>query len=71
MRPLDDEYWEEIMKSPAKAKEALCQLAFPNGSRVTQVTMESGLEVPVEDVTEKQAYEFMMGICPARLLSAQ
>lgn len=71
MRPLDDDYWLEIIASPVKAKDALVHLTFPNGAKVTQVTLGSGAEIPVEDVSEQQAYEFMMGICPARLLSAQ
>ena len=68
-REIDAEYWRKIWWSKSEAKKALVGLMMPRGpkgklSKVTHVTLENGSQIPVEDVTEEQAHEFMKAICP-------
>lgn len=64
--------WREIYWNKAKAKEALINLMVPvtDGkfgtklSPVKFVDLMNGSRIPVADVTEEQAHEFMKALCP-------
>lgn len=61
--------WQDILLSPTKAKEALVDMlvpAGPNGElkKVLTVTLQSGTEIPVSEVSEAQAHAFMSLLCP-------
>lgn len=60
---IDAEYWRQIIASPKLAKEALMHLELPQG-RVKEVTLANGNTIPVGDVTEQQAHEFMCMLAP-------
>ncbi len=60
---IDAEYWRAIIASPKLAKEALMHLELPQG-RVKEVTLANGNTIPVERVSEQQAYEFMCMLAP-------
>lgn len=66
-KKLDAKAWREIWWNKKKAKEALVGLMIPvNGklSPVKEVQLANGNTIPVEDVTEEQAHEFMKALCP-------
>lgn len=69
-KKIDAKYWREIWWSPSKARAALIGLMVPHPtkkgrlSKVEYVTLESGAKIPVEEVTEEQAHEFMKQLCP-------
>lgn len=68
-KKIDAAMWREIYWNPTRAKEALINLEVPadNGklAKVTHLDLESGLRIPVKDVSEKQAHEFMKKLCPS------
>lgn len=67
-KKIDAKYWREIWWSPSKAREALIGLMIPdkNGKprKVEYVKLDGGRQIPVEEVTEEQAHEFMKQLCP-------
>jgi len=60
---IDIKMWQEILLSPKKAKEALVGLITPKG-KVEIVKLANGKIVPVGEITEEQAHEFMTALCP-------
>lgn len=68
-RQIDAAYWKEILLSPAKAREALINLEIEDSAgkmtKVLFLNLENGNRIPVEDVTEEQAHEFMKNLCPS------
>lgn len=71
-RKIDEAYWSEILASPAKAREALVNLQIegrngkPKNIDWVGVRGPNGEEkkIPVSEVSEEQAYEFMCSLCP-------
>lgn len=69
-KKIDKEYWRKIWWSKSEAKKALVGLMVPVGpsgklSAVKAVSLANGNTIPVEDVTEEQAHEFMKQLCPS------
>lgn len=68
-KQIDAEYWRKIFWSKKEAKKALLNLMIPTENRklskVLEVTLENGNTIPVEQVTEEQAHEFMKALCPS------
>lgn len=66
---IDKSYWQEILKDGATAKNALINLEIgPKRIAVKAVRLENGNEVPVTEITEKQALDFMTKLCPSKFL---
>lgn len=66
---IDKSYWQEILKSGALAKKALVNLEIgPNRVKVRGVQLENGNEIPVTEITEQQALDFMTKLCPSKFL---
>lgn len=63
---VSDSMWRRAATDGAYAKEMLIGLEFPNGARVKFVELENGSQIPVRDVTEKQAQDFMAMLAPER-----
>lgn len=60
---IDAQYWQKICSNGKEAKKALVALVTPDGP-VKCVQLSNGKSVPVEDVTEAQALEFMKALRP-------
>ena len=60
--------WVKIYWNKTEAKNALQNLSVPDHSgklrKVTFVELENGKRIPINEVTEEQAHEFMKAICP-------
>lgn len=67
-KQIDKEYWKKIWWNKSEAKKALVNLEIKadNGkmAKVLHVDLANGNRIPVEDITEDQAHEFMKALCP-------
>lgn len=64
VQEIDTEYWQRITTDKKVAREVLMNLVTPQG-RVTFMTLDNGAQLPINQVTEEQAIEFMRSICPS------
>ena len=67
-KELDAKAWREIYWNKNKAKQALVGLMVPDKQgklrRVSFVETNDNRRIPVEDVSEETAHEFMKQLCP-------
>lgn len=62
-----DKMWREACASGKKAKELLVNMAVGGKGKVTFVQLSNGGQIPVGDVTEKQALDFIQMLAPERI----
>lgn len=69
MNKITDKEWREALADGAKAKELLINMQVPSNGElcgVSFVQLSNGNQIPVKDVTEKQAHDFISMIAPSR-----
>lgn len=68
MERIDAKRWREIYWRKGDAREALVNLVIEDTDgkmkKVEHVVLSNGRQIPVSEVTEEQAHEFMRALCP-------
>lgn len=64
---ITDAMWREASENGAKAKEMLRTMNIGGKGDVKFVKLANGNQIPVEEVTEKQAQDFISMLAPERV----
>lgn len=65
--PITDQMWREACEDGSKAKQMLVTMSIVGKGSVSHVDLENGNRIPVRDITEKQAKDFIAMLAPERV----
>lgn len=65
--PITDKMWREGSRNGKVAKEILINMSIGGKGKVKFVDLENGNRIAVQEVTEKQAQDFIAMLAPERV----
>lgn len=64
---ITDQMWREACRDGSAAKLMLVNMSIGGKGKVEMVRLSNGSEIPVTDITEKQALDFITMLAPERV----
>lgn len=73
MKKITDKMWRDACKNGKTAKQFLIDMVFPSDvtgaepNKAREVTLTNGNTIPIADISEKQALDFIKMLAPERV----